>query len=323
MLKQLNHTIKNLKQQLAAAVTAVCISAISLVSSTYAWYAANNSVDATASTISAQANSFVLQIATLEEGAQHGNNQSLVASAVGHKISPASTNDLTNWYICQGWGQNGKVNSYVKLTDLSADGKYTIGEDRYAYIKSEYVLYTVTETGICDVYLDGNPDSSAIQITANGTPTSDTIPNCLRVGITIQDLDENGNFVGDENLVLVYAPVNETGKGNDETAIDGWTYVKDETTLDLVTYPHIYGSTYTWTDNNSVVHDYAATTSDGQNYSAPTLNGSTIASDIDYDGVIMRVYIWLEGTDEQCVNNSNEEDLSIYNVIVSLAGVAK
>lgn len=319
----MNQTIKKLKQQLMAAGVSVVVSAVSLLSSTYAWYVANNTVDATASTISAQANSFVLQIATLEEGAQHGNNQSLVASAVGHKISPTSTNDVKNWYICQGWGQDGKVNSYVKLTDLDPDGKYTIGEDRYAYIKSEYILYTVTETGTCDVYLDGNPDSAAIQVTANGIPTSDTIPNCIRVGITIQDLDENGDAVGNENLVLVYAPVDETGKGNDATAIDGWTYVKDTTTLGSVTYPHIYGMTYTWTDNNSVVHDYAATTSDGQNYSAPSLNGSTIASDVDYDGVVMRVYIWLEGTDEQCVNNSNEEDLSTYNVIVSLAGVAK
>ena len=37
----------------------------------------------------------------------------------------------------------------------------------------------------------------------------------------------------------------------------------------------------------------------------------------------MRVYIWMEGTDEQCVNNSSEEAPSTYQVTVSLAGVAK
>lgn len=304
---------------LVAALT-VMISFVALCSATYAWYAANTTVNATSSTISAKANNFVLQIAKYSDGAQHGDNQSLVAATVGHKISPSSTNDLANWYICQGWGQDGKVTSYVKPT-IGTDGKYTIGTDRYAFIKSEYILYTVTETGLCDVYLDGADVAGAIQVTAEGTPTSSVIPESMRVGITIQDL-EGTNPMGVEKLVLVYAPSNETGKGNDATAIDGWTYVKDENTLAPVTYPHIYEKTYTWTDSSSIVHDYAATKS-GENYVAPASNGETIAYDVDYDGVIMRVYIWLEGTDEQCVNNSNVDDPSTYNVTVGFAGVAK
>ena len=84
----------------------------------------------------------------------------------------------------------------------------------------------------------------------------------------------------------------------------------------------MYGNNYTWTDSSNQVHNYAATKVD-ENYSAPDTNAAPIATDVDYDGVIMRVYIWLEGTDEQCVNNSNEDDPSIYNVTVSLAGVAK
>ena len=312
--------ISKLKKELAIAVVMVIVSFVALSSATYAWYVANTTVNATTSTISAKANNFVLQIAKLSEGAQHGDNQSLIASTVGHRISPSSTNDLKNWYICQGWGQNGKVQTYM-IPTIEADGKYTIGTDRYAYIKSEYILYTVTETGLCDVYLDGGQFAGAIQVTAQGSPTSTVIPDSMRVGITIQDL-EGTTPTGTEKLVLVYAPKNETGKGNDATAIDGWTYVKDENTLASVTYPHIYETTYTWTDSDNKVHDYAATKS-GESYVAPAENADTIASDVDYDGKIMRLYIWLEGTDEQCVNNSNEDDPSTYNVTVSLAGVAK
>ena len=58
-------------------------------------------------------------------------------------------------------------------------------------------------------------------------------------------------------------------------------------------------------------------------FEKPANNASVIASDVDYEGKIMRVYIWLEGTDEQCVNNSKEEDPSTYSVTVSLAGVSK
>lgn len=313
--------VRKLKKEILVAALSVMISFVALSSATYAWYISNTNVKATTSTISAKANSFVLQIATLEAGAQHGDNQSLVAATVGHKISPSSTNDLINWYICQGWGQNGKVQTYTKPV-IEADGKYTTGTDRYAYIKSEYILYTVTETGLCDVYLNGDEEGGAIRVTASGTPTSTVIPDSMRVGITIQDLDEHGNTVGDETLALVYAPSDETGKGNDETAIDGWTYVNSTSSVAPVTYPHVFGTTYTWTDSSSVVHNYAAS-KNGESYSAPATNGTTIVSNVDYDGVIMRVYIWLEGTDEQCVNNSNEDDLSVYNVTVSLAGVAK
>lgn len=313
--------VQKLKKELFVAVVMAVLSFVTLCTATYAWYVANTTVKAKTSTISAKANNFVLQIATLEDGAQHGDSTSLVASTVGHTISPSSTNDLKSWYICQGWGQYGKVTSYVKPT-ISEDGKYTIGTDRYAYIKSEYILYTVTETGLCDVYLDGAEIGGAIQVSANGSPTSTVIPESMRVGITIQDLNSEENAVGDEKLVLVYAPYNEIGKGNDATAIDGWTYVKDETSLAPVTYPHIYEKTYTWTDDSNNIHNYAAV-KNGESYEAPTINGDTIATDVDYDGKIMRVYIWLEGTDEQCVNNSNEDDPSTYNVTVSLAGVAK
>ncbi|MCH4280379.1 hypothetical protein LQE94_10165 [Mediterraneibacter sp. NSJ-151] len=317
----MSDSVKRLKRQLIVAASGAFLSAFALTSATYAWYVSNNTVQATTSTISAKANSFVLQIAKLSEGAQYGDNQSLVSITDGHRISPSSTNDVKNWYTCLGWGQDGKVHSYEKRDDLDANGKYTVDTDHYAYIKSEYILYTITETGLCDVYLNGSEPSGAIQVTPNGTSTSDVIPDSMRVGITIQNL--NGTTpIGNEELVLVYAPKNETGKGNDATAIDGWTYVKDATTLALVSYPHVYENTYTWIDSNSLQHDYAATKV-GDNYMAPTTNASPLVTDVDYDGVIMRVYVWLEGTDADCVNNSNEDDPSTYNVTLSLAGVAK
>lgn len=313
--------IPKLKRELLAAVVSVMIAFLAISSSTYAWFVSNTSVQGTASTISAKANSFVLQIATKDQGAQHGDNKSLIASNVGHKISPSSTNDIKNWYICEEWGQDGNVHSYVRPVGLDETGKYTIDQDHYAYIKSEYILYTITQTGLCDVYLDGGEVGGAIQITADGTPSSNIIPESIRVGITIQNLQ--GTLPeGNEELVLVYAPYNETGKGNDATAIDGWTYVSDSTSLAPVTYPHIYGTSYKWIDSSSQEHDYAAVKV-GESYDKPADNPTPIASNVDYDGVIMRVYIWLEGTDEQCVNNSNQDDPSTYNVTISLAGVTK
>ena len=320
-------TVRKLKRQVYVSIVSVLVAFIALSSSTYAWFVSNNNVDAKTSTISAKTDNFVLQIAALSEGAQHGSNQSLVATTSGHTISPSSTNDLKDWYVSLGWGQDGMVHTYMQV-DVNSEGEYTkdktgtyiINPARYAYIKSEYIIYTVTQTGLCDVYLAADGTTPAVQVTASGSVTSDVIPKSMRVGLTIQDLDGT-TPVGNEELVLVYAPYDETGKGNDASGINGWTYV-NTSTVSAVTYPHVYGTNYVWTDSSDNQHAYAAH-KNGSVYEAPSANGTVLASDVDYDGKILRVYIWIEGTDEQCVNNSTDEDTSVYNVTVSLAGVSK
>ncbi len=305
--------VRRLKRELIGAIISVFFTVIALTAVTYAWYAANNKVKGTTATISATTNGFILQIATAEEGAQHGGEQKKLAAATeGHKISPSSTNDISNWYACKSWDSDGIVNAYTKLniTD-SITGRYTdSGKDYYAYICSEYILYTINETGKADVYLDTS-DGEPITVNAEGTATSQTIPNSLRIGITTVDTD------GNETLKVVYAPSEVKGKGNDVGAIeDKWTYI-DGTRPAEVTYSHIYKENYT--DQNGGIW---AAVSSGKDFLAPESNGRTIADHVGYDGVKMRVYIWMEGTDADCVNNSEEEDLSTYSVTVKLAGVA-
>ncbi|MCH4280378.1 hypothetical protein LQE94_10160 [Mediterraneibacter sp. NSJ-151] len=54
--------VKALKKQLAAAIAMVCVAAVALGSSTYAWFVTNNKVTATTSTISAQSNAAFMKI---------------------------------------------------------------------------------------------------------------------------------------------------------------------------------------------------------------------------------------------------------------------
>lgn len=307
--------IKKMKMQLLAAAASIMITAFALTSATYAWYVTNNTVEATTTSISATTNGFILQIATAAEGAQHGGEQkSLVAATKGHKISPSSTNDFKNWYVCQGWNGEGKVTSYTKPTiDDTLTGHYKVGDtDQYAYICSEYILYTITQSGLADVYLD-NSDGDAITVGVTGDATSDTVPNSLRVGLAT--VDANGN----ETLRVVYAPAEVKGSGNDAQAIsDKWTCI-DGTKPVEVTYPYIYTNHYT--DQNGGV--WAATKSgDDKDYTAPTANGQKVASNVGYDGTKLRIYIWMEGTDADCVNNAATDDPAQYSVTVKLAGVA-
>ena len=57
-------SVKALKKQLAAAIAMVCVAAVALGSSTYAWFVSNNTVKATTTNISAQSNSAYLVIDT-------------------------------------------------------------------------------------------------------------------------------------------------------------------------------------------------------------------------------------------------------------------
>ena len=325
--------VNRLKRELAFALIVVLIATMSLTTATYAWYVANNNVKATTSSISAKTNGFILQIATLKEGAQHGGEQkSLEAMTVGATLSPASTDNLKDWFVCQSWDNQGYVTDYtVPSFETGADvkpGNYKVaGKDYYAFIKSDYIVYTITSTGTADVYLEDDGTEPPIVITAKNGSGSTTVTDSLRVAITTQNIDSDGNPVGEETLKVVFAKKNETGKGNDKIGIDGWSSIKKEggtAVLALSSYSHIYGEPHTsgepYNDQNG--KNWVAT-KNGDNYSV-TAGTLPIATNVGYNGIIVHVYIWMEGTDADCVNGKSiEDDPSTYDVTVKLAGVAK
>lgn len=322
---------KELKIQLLAAVFSVFISAIALTSATYAWYVANNKVTSETSSIMAQANGFMLQIVKLGDTLDHGSDTALVSAVEGHKISPSSTDDTKTWWVPQKWTSELNVETYMHPTwDIDAKGntlygQYTVGDETYyAYAVGEYTLYTLTNTGTCDVYLDGSNPDGAIQVTVKGeddieTAVNDRVAASLRVGISIDDGKGSG-----EKLALVYAPKNEDANshGNDVNSTNGWSVVKDGNSTKAPSYPYVYEKTYTWKDSHGTEYNYAAT-KDGFSYMMPIGNAKKIASNVDYDGnTTMRVYIWMEGTDADCVSRIVDGDMRKFSVTVHLAGVA-
>lgn len=324
--------IRKLKKELAATIVAVFSSALALTSATYAWYVSNNSVTANTTTISATTNGFILQIAEADKGAQHGgNDQSLSATTLGGKITPSSTSNLNDWYICLGWDSHGNVTTYTQPTfSTKADakpGEYEAGgESHYAYLKSEYILYTMTETGFADVYLDSNEGKPITVTIDNGkTASSTTVPDSMRIALTTQALADDGKTpIESETLRIVYAPTEETGKGNDATAEDGMTCiatVNQAAKLVPVPYSYIYDTHYADQDGKNW-----AVVKEDEDYTFPTgyseNNSEAIATSVGYNGILLRAYIWMEGTDADCVNNSATEDKATYSVTLRLAGIA-
>lgn len=308
-------TIRQLKIDILGAALAVIVSFVALGAATYAWYVFNNTVNATTSTISAQANGMVLQIVE-GDTPDHGSDTSTVASATGHEISPASTNDAKSWYVPQGW-QGVNVSTYQKVnTSISGEtpGKYTIqGNDYYAFTAANYTLYTVANTGVADVYLDSS-NGSPITITQHGGTQKwfDKIKGSLRVGIVI-----NGE------LRVVYAPTapSTTDTGNDVTTVAGWSCVDSESLNKVVapTYLHLSGTVSV--DQNG---DNWGATKAGEGYVKPSGNAQKVASLVDYNGTNMKIVIWMEGTDSDCQNWSEQDKNTIaptFDVTVSLVGI--
>ena len=119
-----------------------------------------------------------------------------------------------------------------------------------------------------------------------------------------------------ETLRVVYAPTEVSGSGNDSQALDGrWTYVNGTKPVE-VTYKHIFDTTYT--DQEGA--NWGITKTGGDYFVTP--GTEAIATDVGYNGIMLRVYIWMEGTDADCVNNAAAEDEATYSVTLKLAGVA-
>lgn len=323
--------IRKLKKQLVFGIISFVITAIALTTTTYAWFVANNKVSASTSTISATTNGFILQIAKLSDGVQHGGQQeSLEAYTTGAVLSPSSTDNIKDWYICQGWNEKGLITSYRQPTFLEENdsirpGTYKeSGKDYHAYIRSDYIVYTITDTGKADVYLADDGEGAPITVTANMGNGSTTVTDSMRVAITTQELDKDGKTpIGEEQLRVVYAKNNETGKGNDSMAIDGWTSIQNKSgtpALDKVTYPYIYDGNYE--DQLVSSNKNWVATKSGDNFTVPE-NSEPIAKGVGYDGIAVHVYIWMEGTDADCVNGKSiEDDPTTYDVTVKFAGVA-
>lgn len=124
-------------------------------------------------------------------------------------------------------------------------------------------------------------------------------------------------------LRVVYAPTapSTTDTGNDVTTVAGWSCVDSESLNKVVapTYLHLSG-----TDSVDQNGDNWGATKAGEGYVKPSGNAQKVASLVDYNGTNMKIVIWMEGTDSDCQNWSEQDKNTIaptFDVTVSLVGI--
>lgn len=173
-----NKSINSLKKQLVAAVAMVLVAAVALGSSTYAWFAANNSVTATGMTVTAQAEAGI--VISNSTKTSYGTTAA-TAQATDKKLIPVSTADGSTWYHA--------TSSLFDDADASqASTKYTnAGSDGTDYVKNTFYIKSASDTAYA-----GNLEITKVEAVSGGTQE---LSKALRVGVMV-----GSNF-------YIYAPV--------------------------------------------------------------------------------------------------------------------
>ena len=191
-MKETNNNVKGLKKQLAAAVAMVCVAAVALGSSTYAWFVSNNTVDATVSSISAQSNAAYLTIDKVEAMTNAGTQTAVDLAESPVKLYPsrphqAVDGDKTDW-------ENSAVpanlvwqTAYAKTAD-SADAQ-TDTKGKRIYYDLTHTADTVTGTtgyvSTSQVYVSSSQGAfnslklDSMSVTAKGDNAKNDIVNAV------------------------------------------------------------------------------------------------------------------------------------------------
>ena len=182
-------SVKALKKQMAAAIAMVCVAAIALGSSTYAWFVQSNQVTAEGMNVQAQAEGG-LEIANVDKTDWASTAQAKINTVT--KLYPTSTKDTNDWYHAQAEtasAKTAKTGTYQKLT-LDATGKGSAEDDfkdKQFYLVNDFYIRATAGTSAKNLKID------SVKITSE-TQNTEALDRSLRIAVKADD------------NVYVYAP---------------------------------------------------------------------------------------------------------------------
>lgn len=218
-------SVKALKKQMGAAIAMVCVAAIALGSSTYAWFVSNNNVKATTTNISAQSNSAYLVIDT-----QKTNTSSTSSATAAEKVgsNEGDTYKDTALYPAQ-WAMN------FNEAKEKADTKIYQFESAYAADKDKADEQRGTRFAVGNPTVAVKADYALMNQFYIGTGTYDGQFTNLKVDSMTVSTGSDKKLAG-AIRVLVYINQNNwalvSPTGVEASCLDG-TVVTDDTTNKL------------------------------------------------------------------------------------------
>ena len=153
--------VKALKKQLAAAIAMVCVAAVALGSSTYAWFVSNNQVTADVGNITAQSNAAFLQIDKVSNITAGSTSTEITnLNAQLYPVRPVSTTITADKKASEITWET----SYAKKADAAAStGKYynVTDPENNSYIKTTQVYVNTSQGAFTNLKVD-SVDVSAV-----------------------------------------------------------------------------------------------------------------------------------------------------------------
>ncbi len=207
-------TVKSLKKQLMAAIAMVLVATIALGSSTYAWFAANNSVTATGMTVTAQAEQGIV---IANSGKTTYGTTAATAEATDAKLIPTSTANGTTWYHATSSQFDDAEAGQVAANYAS------VGTDGTDYVKNTFYIKSATDTAYA-----GNLEITSVVVASGG---SQNLSKALRVGVMV-----GSNF-------YIYAPVTgytstyKVGNGTSGTSVSPKSSTTSSTDTTVTSFP--------------------------------------------------------------------------------------
>lgn len=286
---------------------------------TTAWFANNREVEGSGASVTMAAPGTALYI---EAGdVQESEKQYTTAVSnltLGGGLYPISTADCTNWWYVDGWTL-GKASAYARaavttnqIAAGTASGTYTVGtgENTSTYTAYNLLTYTLyTSSGKLAVYL---APGNALTVAGSGDESKELV-NALRVGVTV-----NGE------LKFIYAPVPENGQGNSQNTTENAYYaVTDRDRTDAAA---VLQTVYDTANAETNISKWQAVKNDEPNENGETdaVTGYTAGEKplgtANETGIVVRLYVWLEGTDAQAMLSKSDNALGV-SLSVSFVGV--
>lgn len=170
-----NKSINSLKKQLVAAVAMVCVAAVALGSSTYAWFAANNKVQATGMSVQAQGETGIV-IKSMDNATSVWATTASAEMKSAAKLYPTSTANLSEWYHAK----SDNPDKALKETMTASDYEKLATTDNYVVKKTFKIRSAAQAVPVKDVKLAINK----VEVNKK-TTKSESLDKSIRVGVKV------------------------------------------------------------------------------------------------------------------------------------------
>ena len=270
-----NNSVKSLKKQLGAAVAMVCVAAVALGSSTYAWFVNNTRVTAETANVTASTADYLLISA---DGNAYGTTMAL--DSVEKTLTPVSTTDDT---LKKATPDFFKVKNNDQNAWKADNNNVTKANVFEAATDSDYYHDTV--------YLKSSTANATVKAKLTVTPNT-TTPSHAEEAMYIAFVPVSSDSTYGTPVIYQLAGTNTAN-----TTAGANTFAGDSTT-----------GNYTTKGIKSLADNGTITAADNMDTLTIT-NTDCSVTELTFatletadQGYQYEVYVWLEGTDPQCYN---------------------